>query len=635
MQIKLKNALIYPLLGLILITLILLSINGFLRTQEAAKSLYIESLNQTLSASQKALSQQLKQTENLINISARLIAKTLPIQVKSNAVIDHLNSISNDLNRPLYLTLPNGAQIRVVQSPQKQILIKQPNGYVNKHYLLENDQTLARTQQAIATKQPGDPNWQKIFTDVDKNQALVEYLHGKIWIHFHLKDKQTEFVLSSYISPNESLALLNTYLADTPDGQLLLSVNNQLVLQTPAAFSLNQADFQNLLKDDSKYLLLNHVMTVSKSQDWRLHFKNETSQLAADINRSLTDTLIQTLLILIAISIFIVLIALYASRPLKKLTQTAELLQAQRFEEIKPSQFPIEEYQTIEKALQALKNRYQSINKYIPKPLIDKLNLAENTLQIEGKTKWLNVLNVDINQFTRVTQNLSAQELVHYLSLYQTVIYDILTRRKAIVDHYSGDHVLAYWGAPTSHDYDPNLACQAAIEISKALDQLNQQFIGENYPQFQHRISVISGDTVVGNFGSLERMVYSIIGQTVNDADFINQMNKRYGTQIIICEATYKAIKEPFFTRKLDFVEASSSSDLMPIYELICWRNDPVVQQKISLVNQYEQALSLLNNNQLEKAEAAFSSLMSQHPEDEASIYQLGLIFQRKQNRLL
>lgn len=632
MKIKLKTALLYPLILLTIGTLTLLALNGYFRTLDTAESLSQSTLKQALNQTSQSVTEKVDH----IHKNLALLSETLTMQPQHyplDEMADKLNRLSTALNHPLFLTFPNHSRIEVEHKPQKKTVMISSEGETFKTYYTQQNQKLANTAIAKSQDLPSSfqtPNWASLFDKVPQNNALIEF-KDRAWFHHHLNRDGYHFIISTYLSNNELIALLQNTSESFPYTQIFLTTNTQLLLQTNAHQPMNQIEFDTLLNEDS-YTLLQHSLNLKGTKDWSLHMSIPKWRMSEALNRSLTDTLIQTLLVMIGIMLFIILLTHRLTRPLKLLTDKAQKLKHQRLEEIKADQYTIDEYRQFEDVIFSLKRRYQAINKYTPVPLIEKLNQSNLNIQIEGDRKPLNLISININQFTRLTKDLSPQQLVHYLSLYQTAIYDILTDKKAIVDQNNGDHIMAYWGAPVANDNDPIFACQAALAINAALDALNTQLIEENYPTFQHRISIVSGETVVGNFGSSERMVYSVIGSKVDEVQFVNQLNKRYATDIIICDKTYQDVQEAFFMRKLDRIDLPTGEKNQTYYELICHANDPTVHQKIAFVQQYENALNTKIMKDYDKAEEDFMALMTQFPNDEASIYQMGLLFQIKQN---
>ena len=81
------------------------------------------------------------------------------------------------------------------------------------------------------------------------------------------------------------------------------------------------------------------------------------------------------------------------------------------------------------------------------------------------------------------------------------------------MDKFIGDSVMVFWNAPHVQSDHVERACRAALSAKAASDALNTQFEAEGLPPFTVRFGIHSGDAVVGNVGSAERMNYTALGQ--------------------------------------------------------------------------------------------------------------------------
>jgi len=630
---KLKSALLLPLIILIIGTLSALAFNGYVRTQEAAQTVTLTNLHHNLNHSKSYLAEELDHLKTSLEILSDLIA-TQSSRSASEELVEKLNEISEKLGQPLFLNFPDQSFIEIQHSPQKMTIYSNSEGQVYKSYFTENNEKLANTElgkDEAFSDQVKKPNWQSLFEGIPANSFKIDYL-DRTWLHYHLMEDGFHFMLSTHVDNTTISGQFQDQLEGEPHARIYLTENDQLIIQTQGHNQLSQKEFDAMIVDPD-IVTLTHPFPLDYANNWKMHLSIPKFRMAESINRNLMDTLVQTLLVLLGIMLFIFVITYRIASPLQRLKDKADKLMRHRFDELKYENHVIEEYRHIEEALHALRKRYQSINKYVPTTLIDKLEQSNFDMSIKGESKPLYLMDININDFTHLSKGLTPQQLVHFLSLYQTALYDILTEKKAVVGQNNGAHILAYWGAPVANDNDSLLSCQAALEISHALDKLNSQLVEDNYPTFEFRITVYSGDTVVGNFGSSKRMKYSVIGGTVDNVQIVNRLNKQYGTRVLICSRTYQEVKGSYYLRKIDRVEVTSREKPEDIYELICHKNDPLVKQKVALVTEYEAALDTLNIKDYDKAEDAFMALMSKHPEDEASVYQAGKVFQLKQNQ--
>ena len=136
------------------------------------------------------------------------------------------------------------------------------------------------------------------------------------------------------------------------------------------------------------------------------------------------------------------------------------------------------------------------------------------------------------------------------LNEYFSVLVNIIQSHKGIVNKFIGDSIFAMFNVPLDDPDHAVNAILAALEIEKITS--NRKF-GKNR-QLSTRIGINTGVIVAGNIGSAERMEYTVIGDEVNIASRLEQLNKEHGTNVLLGENTYELAKERFrFTRLGDF----------------------------------------------------------------------------------
>ncbi len=161
-----------------------------------------------------------------------------------------------------------------------------------------------------------------------------------------------------------------------------------------------------------------------------------------------------------------------------------------------------------------------------------------------GKNLPVTVLFSDLKGFTALTQRLSKEgrstELVQQLNTYLGAMVAVITAHGGTVDKFIGDAVMAVFGSPRSRGIalEAAKAVRCAIAMGERLEQLNQQWLLENIAPLASGIGIASGDAVVGQIGSPERMDFTVIGNTVNLASRLESLTRLLNTPIIIDERT-------------------------------------------------------------------------------------------------
>src|SRR2546421_623662 len=113
-------------------------------------------------------------------------------------------------------------------------------------------------------------------------------------------------------------------------------------------------------------------------------------------------------------------------------------------------------------------------------------------------------------------------------------------------------------------------ACAAALAFQRANARLNAEFEREGWPVYRTRIGLHSGEAVVGNIGSEDRMNYTTLGATVNLAARLEGLNKSYGTAILVSSALKQRAGSRFCFRSIDRINPKGFAEAFEIYELRC-----------------------------------------------------------------
>lgn len=273
------------------------------------------------------------------------------------------------------------------------------------------------------------------------------------------------------------------------------------------------------------------------------------------------------------------------------------------------------ELEILIKAVGDMKMGLQSFQKYVPANLVRQLIETHQEARIGGKLKELTVFFSDVADFTHITENLAPNELTTQLSEYFDDVTNTIIEFKGTVDKYIGDSVMAFWGAPYEMEDHALLACRAALKCQRQIQELGKRWKAEGKFEFQTRIGLNTGEIVVGNVGSEQRLNYTVIGDPVNLASRLEGLNKHYGTRIIVSEETYSRCKKSIEVRLLDFVIVKGKSEPVRIYELVGEKGDISPKQKECIVL-FATGLDFYLQRDWDKAIKVFGTLREKTPDD-------------------
>ncbi|MBI2544089.1 MAG: AAA family ATPase, partial [Candidatus Rokubacteria bacterium] len=196
-------------------------------------------------------------------------------------------------------------------------------------------------------------------------------------------------------------------------------------------------------------------------------------------------------------------------------------------------------------------DRQSRLAAYTPKHLADKILKGRSAL--EGERRQVTVLFADVAGFTSLAEKLDPEEVHGIIDRCFELITAEVHRFEGTVNQYTGDGVMALFGAPIGHEDSPRRAAHAALGIQRALRDLSKELQGQKGLTLQMRMGINTGPVVVGRIGDDLRMDYTAVGDTTNLAARLQQ-SARPGS-VLVSEATHKVISGFFETLDLGEVQ--------------------------------------------------------------------------------
>lgn len=281
---------------------------------------------------------------------------------------------------------------------------------------------------------------------------------------------------------------------------------------------------------------------------------------------------ITLLLFLVAGAVGLGLITFVArriTRPLAELTHEAEAIRRFDLEQPLTVSSHITEVARLATTMQAMKSALHTFGLYVPKFLVRELVSGDGRARLGGERRELSVMFTDIVGFTTIADGLDAEHLMRLTSEYFEGMTQVLMGAGGTIDKYIGDAVMALWNAPSPDEQHAAHACLAALRCREHSARMALEFAQRGWPALRTRLGVNTGEAVVGNVGSSDRMSYTAIGATVNMASRLEGLNKLYDTQILVTEATRAAAGADFVFRRVDRVLPKGRQKPTDIHELL------------------------------------------------------------------
>ncbi len=171
----------------------------------------------------------------------------------------------------------------------------------------------------------------------------------------------------------------------------------------------------------------------------------------------------------------------------------------------------------------------------LPAALSDKIKAASG--KTTGERREVTVLFLDISNFTATSYYLDNEDVYIFIDEAMSLLVEVLQKYEGTVDKFTGDGLMALFGAPIAHENDPERAVRAALEMQSALRPLQERLKKSHGFEFEARIGINTGPVIAGNLGSDVHMEYTVIGDTVNLASRL-ETAANPGT-ILVSEETY------------------------------------------------------------------------------------------------
>jgi adenylate cyclase len=342
----------------------------------------------------------------------------------------------------------------------------------------------------------------------------------------------------------------------------------------------------------------------------------EASDVFAPVRRSVTLSLCVGGGVLLLALLLGWLLSVQLSRPLGAFAAEMKRVGNYTFSDTPVPASPIAEVAQMGAELEGMKISLRSFERYVPRDLVRLLPRTGAPAVLGGETCRVTLFFADVVDFTTISEGLPPDALVGALGAYLAEIERIIRGQGGVVDKFVGDAVMALWDPPICRVDEPERrACAAALESMQRLQALQAQSRAERRPVFQARVGIHTGEALVGNIGSPDRLAYTAMGDAVNLASRLESLNRFYGTRILISEATWSVVRDRFEAREIDAVAVVGRRRRVVLYELLAARGglDPAAA---AAREHYHAGLRLYRSRDWSGAADCLRRALALQPED-------------------
>ncbi len=184
----------------------------------------------------------------------------------------------------------------------------------------------------------------------------------------------------------------------------------------------------------------------------------------------------------------------------------------------------------------------KSFSHYVAPSVLKEIEKSGHELELGGQVRILTVMFCDLRNFTPLSETMQPADLVSMLNNLFSQLSDCVLREQGTIDKFVGDSIMAFWNAPLETEEHRRMACNAALNIRKALVEFNAPRREAALPLLAVGVGLCSGPACVGNIGSRQRYSYSAIGDTVNVAARMEASCRYLGYDVVISEDTHSGL---------------------------------------------------------------------------------------------
>lgn len=212
------------------------------------------------------------------------------------------------------------------------------------------------------------------------------------------------------------------------------------------------------------------------------------------------------------------------------------------------------------------RNRFE---RFLPKQVVDTMISGKHEIELGGREMEVTVLFTDIRGFTTLCEKMQPLEVLSLLNDYFAAVTAVVFRHEGTLDKYIGDAVMAVFGAPSSKADDAKKAVRCALDIREVVARLNRERETKNLVSISLGVGLHTGVVVAGTLGSMERMDYTVIGDTVNVAARVEGLTRSVNTDILVTASTATAAGDGFVFEEAGEIKVKGRDELVKVMKVV------------------------------------------------------------------
>jgi adenylate cyclase len=333
----------------------------------------------------------------------------------------------------------------------------------------------------------------------------------------------------------------------------------------------------------------------------------------------------QIVLIIAVLSIaelfMIYFLSIRLSHPIENISQELRSIENLSFDHFAHRSSKIREIAQLQSAASLLRNSLQSFSSFAPIGVVRDLVKSGIPLALGVEKRDLTILFCDLENFSTHAEQSTPAAVLAQLSVYFEEVSRVISDEKGTVDKFIGDGIMAFWGAPAEVPDHVLRACAGALRAARRMERVNAAWSAEGTPTLRLRIGLNTASVLVGNVGSTERFSYTVMGDGVNVAARLEQLNKEFGTIICISDSVFDVVASEIVVRPLRHVQLKGRKQESMAYELIGMAKSDDAELAARPEGRRLSEMTWVASNAFEKgdfaeAESCYREILAEYPND-------------------
>ncbi|MGH2378040.1 MAG: adenylate/guanylate cyclase domain-containing protein [Candidatus Limnocylindria bacterium] len=212
-------------------------------------------------------------------------------------------------------------------------------------------------------------------------------------------------------------------------------------------------------------------------------------------------------------------------------------------------------------------DRRRGLERFLPSMVVERV-VAGDRLSLSGERRTATILFTDLRGSTALAERLSPEATIAVLNAYLRTMASAVMAEGGILDKFTGDGLMAIFGAMGDPTDGARAAARAAARIRADLAALNTERAARGEPVVGHGVGIHSGPVVLGAVGLPERSDYTAVGDTVNTAARMEGLTKRLGVDVVLSGETARLLDGVVPLRSCGEFEVSGKERPLPVFTL-------------------------------------------------------------------